>query len=77
MFSLAVIRQNGCILSMILCQFGICEPFRMTSVRSGLFRDAPGSGTTSSGWVVVLVKDRGSSRVLGLAASRTGASPSN
>jgi hypothetical protein len=70
--ALAMIRQNGDILSMIFGQLGVCVPFLMTSVRSGFFGDTSRPEATSSGWIVILVKYRRLSRILGLATSGTG-----
>jgi hypothetical protein len=71
MLTLAMLRQNGCILPVVFSKLRLWISLIMSSVLSGSFGNASGPWTTSSCWVLVLVKDWWSSGVLRLTASRS------
>ncbi len=73
MLALAMRGQNGGILFAIVNLLSFCESSRLPSVGSGFFGN-PSTSNCVSGWVMVLVENRWSFEVLGLAASGTRAS---
>jgi hypothetical protein len=75
MLALAMHRQNGSILFAVVNLLGFRESSLLPSVGSGFFGN-PSTSNCVSVWVLVLIENRWSFEVLGLAASGTRTSSS-